>query len=52
MSSKPHYLGSEYSNRFKDASLVEAYHLRSPYPAGVFEMQVVGTIVWGRPGSA
>ncbi len=38
MSSKPHYLGSEYSNRFKDSSLVEAYHLRSPYPAAVFEI--------------
>ncbi len=38
MSSKPHYLGPEYSNRFKDSSLVEAYRLRSPYPAGVFEI--------------
>ncbi len=38
MSSKPHYLGSEYSNRFKDPSLVEVYHLRSPYPAAIFEM--------------
>lgn len=38
MSSKPHYLGSEYSNRFKDSSLVAAYHLRSPYPAETFEM--------------
>jgi hypothetical protein len=38
MSSKPHYLGPEYSNHFKDASLVEAYHLRSPYPAAIFEM--------------
>jgi SAM-dependent methyltransferase len=38
MSSKPHYLGPEYSNRFKDSSLVEAYPLRSPYPAEIFEM--------------
>jgi len=38
MSSKPHYLRSEYSNRFKDPSLVEVYHLRSPYPAETFEM--------------
>jgi len=38
MSSKPHYLGPEYSNRFKDSCLVEAYHLRPPYPAEVFKM--------------
>jgi len=33
---KPHYLGPEFSSRFQDRSVVEAYHLRVPYPDEVF----------------
>jgi len=35
---RPHHLGPEYSTRFKDPSIVEAYHLRLPYPAEIFEI--------------
>jgi hypothetical protein len=53
MSSKPHYLGPEYANRFKDSSLVEAYRtLLSKFGAtSKVEMQVVGTVLWGVPES-
>jgi len=36
MPSKPHYLGPEYASRFQDRGVVEAYHLRVPYPDEVF----------------
>ena len=35
---KPRHLGVEYAAQFKDASIVEAYHRRPPYPAEVFEI--------------
>ena len=35
---KPPYLGPEYAARFKDRSVVEAYHLRSPYPDEIFDI--------------
>ncbi len=35
---KPKHLGPEYAAQFKDRSVVQAYHLRPPYPAETFEI--------------
>lgn len=35
---KPTSLGVEYASRFQDASMVEAYKYRPPYPAEVFDI--------------
>ena len=38
MQSRPSYLGPEFSTRFRDRSVVDAYHLRPPYPDEVFDI--------------
>jgi len=38
--SRPPYLGPEFSTRFRDRSVVDAYHLRPPYPEEVFDILV------------
>lgn len=40
MRQKPEQLRLEYAEPFKDASVVEAYHYRPPYPAEVFAILV------------
>jgi SAM-dependent methyltransferase len=36
MEPKPSHLGLKYAEQFKDSSVVEAYHLRPPYPDEIF----------------
>jgi ubiquinone/menaquinone biosynthesis C-methylase UbiE len=35
---QPEHLGSDQSTRFRDQGIVEAYHLRPPYPEETFDM--------------
>ncbi|MBA2283860.1 MAG: class I SAM-dependent methyltransferase [Ktedonobacteraceae bacterium] len=47
MLQKPKHLGPEYGEVFKDASVVEAYHHRPPYPAEVFA--ILAGLIKGEP---
>ena len=38
MQSRPPSLGPEFSTRFRDRSVVDAYHLRPSYPEEVFDI--------------
>jgi len=44
---KPAHLGVEYASRFQDASMVEAYKYRPPYPAEVFD--ILDSLITGEP---
>jgi ubiquinone/menaquinone biosynthesis C-methylase UbiE len=44
---KPAHLGPEYGAQFRDASVVDAYRFRPPYPAEVFE--ILGRLVGAGP---
>jgi SAM-dependent methyltransferase len=35
---KPDHLGPEYASQFRDPAVAAAYHLRPPYPDGVFDI--------------
>lgn len=47
MLQKPDHLAPEYGAQFQDNSVVEAYHLRQPYPAQVFD--ILAGLVQGEP---
>lgn len=42
-SAKPKHLQREYAEQFQDQSVVDAYHLRPPYPQGLFS--ILGRLV-------
>lgn len=44
---KPAHLGPEYGAQFRDASVVDAYRFRPPYPAEVFE--ILGRLIGAGP---
>ena len=44
---KPTSLGIEYASRFQDASMVEAYKYRPPYPSEVFD--ILGSLITSEP---
>ena len=48
MIQKPKHLGVQYAKVFKDASVVEAYRHRPPYPAEIFE--ILNGLITGKPG--
>lgn len=47
MIQKPKHLGTQYAEVFKDASVVEAYRHRPPYPVEVFE--ILNDLITGEP---
>lgn len=49
MTARPPQWTTENADRFKDRTVVDAYHLRSPYPPGIFDELV--TLAGGESGA-